>query len=113
MKREERAEWEKGGQRKHEQERSREESKKRGNRRPEQVNEEEEKNEQGRKKNTKGCHQSGGKTQQNKVRKQEEETEMKTKSMQSLVLTSPPPAAHPSCIHLDGYRRSWCQTTGR
>lgn len=29
------------------------------------------------------------------------------------VLTSPPPAAHPSCIHLDGQRRSGCQTRGR
>lgn len=29
--------------------------------------------------------------------------ETKTKS---LVLTSPPPAAHPSCIHLDDYTKS-------
>lgn len=66
--------------------------------RTEQVNKEEEKKEQ-RSKNMKGCHKAGKHIRQEKGGK----NGMKTKS---LVLTSPPPAAHPSCIHLDGYRRS-------
>lgn len=58
----------------------------------------------------KGCHRVGEK--KSRGRREHGRKRMTTKSMQSLVLTSPPPAAHPSCIHLDGYRRSWCQTTG-
>lgn len=58
-----------------------------GSRGPEQVNEE-------------GGEEKDGKTPQSRGGKQR------------ALLTSPPPAAHPSCIHLDGDRRSWCQTTG-